>query len=103
RAATKLEVTLEGKDAEAFALALDELAGSGLLVHGFSQRSVKAEYSPARLLQIGISVPPFEGAVRPWERGALPHIVATELGNAPFLDVGAAAPALEVAGRLTRT
>ena len=85
RGVTKLAVTTSA-DSQQLAMAMETTEGIGLDVFGFTERAIKAAYSPTRALRLALIVPNFEGKVRkPWQRSTLAVAVETTLANQPFV------------------
>ncbi len=92
RGLAKLALDAAGS-ARSIALALDRTPESGVLVFGYSDRTIKAQLAPERSFRMGMRVGGISG-VKGWEAHAIGSILETALFESGFLDFAEAAQAL---------
>ena len=90
RAMTKMVAEVAGTDARTLALELQALPDVGLEVWGYTERAIKAEFSPAAALDMPLVTLPFEDKTGDkayaWMAPTLADVFSIELANCEFLD-----------------
>ena len=89
RGATKMSVEVTTMTSGELAVALQSIPELGLEVWGYSDRSIKADYSPASALDLPLIVASFENKTKSrrysWAGNALAEVFQIELADAEYL------------------